>query len=231
MEAVSGKPLQDRVPWFASSRSINRAAADCENSGKWLRFYHDLGAAGECKLDIQKKWSEFEVSLTELRRIGIDSKQCGLLKHRIAFLAEKLADESRPVSHIHGEFTADNILVDGNRIIALDLAGHLKEAIDHDLASFLNSILLVRLTKALSSRTVKLLGASFLNGYFGNGSHVGAGTLFLQGTGLCDVMLEIMTRRPSLFFRRWINRQFAGVVEVIRNGYGVRDGRSCLPTV
>lgn len=220
MEDVAGKPVQDRLPWIAGPESIRRAATDCDRAGQWLRFYHHLGLVGEGKLDMNKKWMEFEQSLEEVSKLGIDFSRCRLIRERVEHLAEQLGNQLRPVSHIHGEFTADNVLIKADRVIGLDLAGDSRNTVDHDIASFLNSMLLLRLTRPLAWAKLKMLEESFLHGYFGSTKRNDAGILFLQITGLCDVILEVLSRHRTVAFRRWIEWQFLGAVEVISRGYG-----------
>ncbi len=218
MEAVSGTSLQARLPWLPwRRRSLAAAAADCRRAGQWLRFYHDLGRTGERKaLDVAAKWEDAEESLAALVEAGLDRAHCARISDALQALAARVSGQPLAISHVHGEFTIDNLFLDGDRLTALDLWGEHRNAVHHDLASFLNSLHLLRLTRPAISRTaIARLGREFFHGYFGSEGYDPSAVLFVQAVGLADVGIEICRRRRSPVARAWIGHVLTGVFQEI----------------
>lgn len=222
MEAVSGTTLQARLPWLGWGGGRLRAAEeDCRRAGQWLRFYHDLGRTDEpAPLDVDFKWNGLEESLEELAEAGFDPRLGQRLTERLRPVAERLHHQPLQISHVHGDFKADNLLIDDVKVTALDLEAQYQNAIDHDVASFLNSLLLQRLTRPVSWQAICRLRQAFLEGYFGREHYDGSAIEFLQGFELLCVVLEIVSRRRSAVFRAWIERFLAEMIEALPSNAG-----------
>ncbi len=222
MEAVPGASLQARLPRLAwGGRSLLAAEEDCRRAGTWLRYYHDLGRTDEtAPLDVASKWDGLNETLAELVEAGLDRGLSRQIAEAVQPLVNRVARKPRPVSHVHGEFTADNLLLDAHRVTALDLWGEHRSAIDHDIASFLNSLFLLRLTRPSPWRALGRLRDAFLDGYFGGEPRDDAAITFLQGIGLCDTAVEILRRRPTALARWWVRHVLIGAMKTVSAGSG-----------
>jgi Ser/Thr protein kinase RdoA (MazF antagonist) len=214
---VPGIPLPACLPRIAwAGRSLRAAEAACGRAGQWLRFYHDLAAKEERRpLDVPAKLDGLARSLRELERAGFDSRTCCTLAERIGPLADRLHRQPLPISHVHGDFSADNVLIDDRQVTVLDLCAIDRDAAIHDIASFLNSLLLLRLTRFVPSSALRRLQEAFLGGYFGSERPQVTAIAALQAIGLVDVTLEILGRRGSAAARAWMEHVFTGGLETI----------------
>jgi len=221
MEAVDGVSVQARMPWiFYREQSLRMAEDDCYRAGRWLRFYHDLGRANDfAPLDIINK-PDLEQTFDELSVERFDRNLSRQLASFLRTLAVRIADKPRPLSHVHGDFTADNVLVNQEHVTALDLWAQTRNTIDHDIASFLNSLLLLRLTRSVSQSAERRLRQAFLGGYFGQGHHDESPILFLQVMGLANVALEILKRRRSRLARVWVKHVVARSIGALAERLG-----------
>ena len=221
MEAVGGIPLQARIPWtFWRGESMRSAEKDCNRAGQWLRFYHDLDRTNDfAPLDVINGRG-LEETLEELLAAPFNRN----LHHQVAsflqLLAARLTERSHPVSHVHGDFTVDNILVDEGHVTALDLWAVSRNIIDHDIASFLNSLLLMRLSSPAPRSVLNQLREAFLVGYFGQGPRDESAIVLLQVKGLADVALEIIARRRSVLARLWVEHVVAHAIGTLTQGFG-----------
>lgn len=205
MEAVNGAPLDDRMPriWWYGQRA-RTAAIECRSAGEWLRFYHDLDRNTPPEaIDTRDKVDGLTSSLRELRSAGLDRELCDRLLARAVMQAERVEGRRLPTSRVHGEFTIDNVMIDPPRVVALDLWGEIG-TVTHDISSFLNSLLLIRLTRPAPWLILERLQAAFLDGYTGDRPVDRFAIAFLQTIGLADVILEIVARRRSAASRRWV---------------------------
>jgi len=217
MESVPGSPLPACLPRVAWGRRRLRAAETaCRRAGQWLRFYHDLAASEEPRpLDVPAKLDGLAESLRELERGGFDRRSCQTLAERIGPLADHLRGEPLRISHLHGDYSADNVLVDDRQVTVLDLWATDRNAVIHDIASFLNSLLLLRLTRLVSFSALRRLREAFLGGYFDSEHPQEKAIAALQAIGFVDVTLEILGRRRSAAARAWLEHVFAGGMEAI----------------
>lgn len=208
MEAVPGQSLQARSPLVAWwGRGLARAERDCRRAGGWLRFYHDVGASPEGEpVDVGCQWRAIEESRGALGVTGVAAAFSPSLLARFRAVADGLEGQVRPVAHVHGDFSLDNVLVADDRVTALDVFGVHRRARDHDVASFLNSIELLRLTRPVPRRAIGRLRSAFVTAYFGEGERNDGAVVLRQMGGLLDAALEILGRRRSQVARRWIAR-------------------------
>jgi Phosphotransferase enzyme family len=222
MEAVSGAPLNDRLPriWWYGRRQ-RTAEAGCRAAGQWLRFYHDLDPiTPPAAIDMRDKVEGLESSLRELRSAGFDRELCNRLVARALSLAERLDGRRLPMSRVHGEFTIDNVLIDASRVVALDLWAAHTGPVFQDISSFLNSLLLIRLTRPAPWSAIQRFQAAFLDGYASDHPPDRIAIAFLQAIGLADVSLEILARRRSALARRWVEQFMASVLSGLRLAAG-----------
>jgi tRNA A-37 threonylcarbamoyl transferase component Bud32 len=213
MEAVSGITLRARMPWiFWEGESIRSVEKACNRAGQWLRFYHELDRTKDiASLDVIRGRG-VEETLNELLATQFNRTLHQQMVSFVGTFAARVSQKPRPVSHVHGDFTADNVLVEREHVTALDLGALSRNTIDHDIASFLNSLLLVRLSSPAPWSVLSRLREAFLGGYFGESVRDESAIIFLQVTGLADVALEIVARRRSVFSRMWVERIVARAI-------------------
>jgi hypothetical protein len=225
MEAVRGTTLELRLPRFAwYGRRLAASARECRAAGTWLRFFHDRSEGMEpALLDTRDRLEGLEASLGRLAAIGLDAEVCRRLDRWLRPLAGRIEGVKLPVSHVHGEFTIDNVLLDDGRLIALDLWRETRGVVAQDLSSFLNSLMLVRLTRPAPWTALRRLRAAFLEGYGGGAADERPVLAFLQGTGVADVAVEILDRRRSRAARAWVAHFLASAIVELRSHE--RNGR------
>jgi hypothetical protein len=217
MEAVSGRSLQDRLPRFAwTGQRLRAAEQDCRRAGEWLRFYHDLGRTDKpVPFDVAHKWKGLEESAVELAEAGFSRRLGRQLVDLMRPLAEQLTDRPLATSHVHGDFSPDNLILNGPFVTALDLSAEFINAIYHDIASFLDSLLLLRITRPVPWNSISRLQRAVIEGYFNGEKYEEAALVFLQGFGLACGLLEILGRRRSAPARAWIERFLGEVIDLL----------------
>ena len=94
-------------------------------------------------------------------------------------------------------------------------------AIEHDLASFLNSLLLVSLARPVPGPSLRRLRRAFLDGYGGADRYAESALTFLQAFGLPCVVLEILGRRRSRVARWWLERFLSRSLAALSTGRNV----------
>lgn len=210
MERVRGESLQEILKKSALLPGRRSAsAAGCKRSGQWLRHFHDATWLQPGRLDVAEKLRHAQASLAGFAALGFPAELCRQISTSLETRARSLSDIDMAMATVHGDFTVDNVLLDGARITALDISGKDRNAIYHDVATFLNSLCLIRMSWPVSRSLVKNCGHAFLAGYF-NGEESALGALaFLRLTGLISSALEILGRRwRQPLARLWVRRFF-----------------------
>ena len=217
MEEICVPPLLERLPWiFWDDRACRTAEHDCQRAGQWLRFYHDIGRKDLwAPLNAEGQWPGLDETLNELRAAGFEQSICTVMDHWFVPLVKQIVTEPRPVSNLHGDYKADNVMINDEFVVVLDLTAEHESAIDLDIAAFLNSLLMLRLTRPVPLTAMDRMRQSFLRGYFGTEDHASTVICFLQGIGLADIALEIMQRRRSNLTRLWVERIVGAGLEMI----------------
>jgi len=217
MEEISAPPLLERLPWiFWDDRACRTAEHDCQRAGEWLRFYHDIGRTDKwAPLNAEGQWPGLDETLSELETAGFEQSICPVIDHWFVPLIKQIVTEPRPVSNVHGDYKADNVMINDEYVVVLDLTAEHESAIDLDIAAFLNSLLMLRLTRPVPLTAMDRMRQSFLKGYFGTEDHASIVICFLQGIGLADIALEIVQRRRSNLTRLWVERIVGTGLEMI----------------
>jgi len=212
MEEVLGNSLQKMfhsVYWISPKhfRAMVNASWGC---GKWLQYFHQSTALSSLTLDLEQKQRGAQANLARLESLGIPRN---LLRKMECFLEQKahaLGSVDLPAALVHGDFTADNVLIHGDRVSAVDLWAKDQNAVYHDLATFLNSLTIIRLTVPVPAWLIRSCSQAFLSGYFGNKNHNRIALDFLRLAGLVSVALEILDRRGAEPMAGWWIRHFFG---------------------
>jgi hypothetical protein len=221
MEVIAGESLQTRLArlrWWA--RSTNPAERECEYAGRWLNYYHGPSPLGQGCLDVDTKLQGFREAIGRLGAVGVGRRHGAKWVEDLQADGEELRSRRLAVSRVHGDFTIDNLLVDGTRVAGLDVWAVDTNAIYHDMATFLNSLVLLRLTRSLSWHVLSRLRLAFLRGYFASEPWDEAALTFLQRIGLVDVALAIRRRRPSLFARALLSHVMVPAMRRLAAGAG-----------
>ncbi len=219
MEAVAGQSLQERLPrvnWLG--RRTRTAERECHIAGQWLRFYHGPDPLAEGHLEVDAKLEDFQAATQKLAEAGIARSHSAKWMNQLRIDAERLRPRLLPISRIHGDFTVDNVLLDGPYVTGLDVWAVDTNVIYHDIASFLNSLLLLRCTRPLSRSFLFRLRSAFLRGYFGVEPWDELTLTFLQRVGLADVVLEILDRRASALSRAVLSHVMVAAIGTLVDG-------------
>ena len=217
MEEVAGCSVQELVKW-ASWRlwTRQRAATACRSCGEWLQHFHSVTRVALGQLDAGEKRKSLQFGLAQLAQYGFAAETCKNLEAKINLLARILSEQNELRSMVHGDFTVDNVLSDGNVTTVLDVEGRYQNWIYHDMASFLNSIALVNLGLPMRESVVRGCSKAFLFGYLGDLKYNNSALWFLRVSGLVSVALEVLgryARRPlaQIWLRRSFTRLFDGL--------------------
>jgi tRNA A-37 threonylcarbamoyl transferase component Bud32 len=206
MEEAPGMPLSKTLPRLGwSSTRLQSAESDCRRIGRWLRVYHQFDAVQENKVfSVNKALSDFDASLGALQKIGCNISGFAKSDALITAVAKRIAGESRPVSKLHGDFKMDNIMITRTTVTVLDISIDSRQITDLDIVAFLNSILMLRLTRPIPWAAIDGMRKNFLEGYFGGLTTSELLIYFLQVLSLAEIALEIAQRRSSHTVNLWI---------------------------
>jgi len=218
MERVRGSSLQalfSKMNILPSQR--RQLTSACARTGQWLRELHRVTSVGQGRLVVEEKLAHASANLARLETMGFSPELCRRSADFLKRQADQLSIAESHLALVHGDFTVDNVMVDGDRIVALDLTGRDHNAIEHDLATFLNSLRLLRLTMPVSRALLSRCSHSFLAGYFGVNHSPSPALNFLRVAGLISTALEIAGRRwdrlwTRLWVRRFFNQELGGLV-------------------
>ena len=207
-ERVQGRPLQQLFKTVALMPEQKAGLARLtEQSGQWLRKFHAATSLPPGRLHLDGKLESLRANLDLLQTFGFSVDLCRQVATCLNSLAKDIRNLELGMASVHGDFTVDNVLFDGKRIITIDLGGRDRNAVYHDIATFLNSLALIGLTWPLRRRSlVERCSRGFLWGYFGAADFSRSAVSFLRLAGLVSVVLEILERRSDqlLLVRWWI---------------------------
>ena len=205
-EKVDGEPLQrlfKKIPAQTSQLILLN-----DHAGQWLQRFHRTTALPPDRLDVDNKLQHLEANLDHLRRLGFAEGLCQQLKDSVSSLAQRLGNVDLAMAGVHGDFTVDNLLVDGDKIIAIDLGGRDRNAVYHDMATYINSLMLIRLSWPAGRSLLERARDAFLAGYFAGEHHNHSAVSFLRLIGLVSIALEILGRRRDQWLAAWWVRRF-----------------------
>ena len=142
--------------------------------------------------------------MAELRVAGLVRRLLPVLEKSVAPEVDRVVRVRRPISILHGDFSIDNILLTSQAVFVVDFSSAVKNSIDFDIASFLNSLVSLRLTRFVPASAIQRMSQRFLFGYFGAEQPPDVTTILLQCMGLADVALEVVSRRGSFIAHWWV---------------------------
>lgn len=211
MEEVRGCSVQELVRW-ASWRHWTRekAATACQYCGEWLQHFHAVTRVAQGQLDASEKHKSLQLGVAQLIKYGFRAETCKYLEAKIVLLVRILSEQNEQRSLVHGDFTVDNVLLDGNITTVLDVEGRYRNLIYHDMASFLNSLALVGLGLPMRESVLRVCSEAFLLGYLGDRKCNNSALWFLRVSGLVSVALEVLGRYAGQPLAQiWLRRGFA----------------------
>jgi hypothetical protein len=170
-----GSRFSERIlaapPWFMAWRvrsSLMRTSRQC---GEWLRIYHEATA----REDGPAIDDHFLARMRrDIDRIPVRGPFAGLRSHveaALAVMREALADRRVPVAIRHGDYSPDNIHLDGDGICVFDLSHHSPAPVHDDITFFLVTLDTINPYPrylAFDRRVARALAGPFLDGYYGD---------------------------------------------------------------
>ena len=136
MEWIGGVNAAKKA--FSWGSSAKRAEAYLARCATWLRMFHGCGRRAPAHLDMQERLPILE-QLSDCP-VRDDAFHDGL--RQLHHSADAAAATALPRAWIHGDFTADNVILSGSRTIGIDLHIEHENAVVYDLAAFLNNMTL-----------------------------------------------------------------------------------------
>lgn len=207
MEVAYGNSLLSLLPRFIwTTTNLENAERYCRDAGEWLYFYHNVDRSKSERKSICEETlvSGLSETLGDLRNEGFSNQICAYMETEIIPKAENALREPLPVSIIHGDYKLDNILIGDSTITVLDLSGVTMGASDRDVAAFLVSLLLLKLTRRVPHAIIERLSSAFMSAYYREELPPLKVLAFLQCAGIADVTLEILRRCRFRIARLWV---------------------------
>ena len=223
-EEIAGESLQSlfsKHRWILGySREFKFA---CHRSGEWLSMFHNATRCSPVFMDVGAKLASAKLNLAELTRLNVPGSLCVRIESMLESAARKLNDVQPEAAMVHGDFTVDNVMIADDRIVALDLSGRDRNAVYHDLATFLNSLRLLELTWPVAGYAARANSQAFVAGYFDRRHFNQTVLWFLRMAGLTATAVEIFgRRRRQPLLRFWLRRFFTRLFgEFVREGESV----------
>lgn len=190
-------------------------------SGQWLRQFHEVGNQGKRgALDVVEKFQELKEELNRCQQYGLEKNICRQIMLFVEQEFEKILTDEAEISYIHGDFKLDNVLATSHSIAIVDLSISFENLIYHDIASFINSIILLPLFAIpffYPKWWLADLSKSFLNGYWGNQVNYSQRILgVLSLMGLLSKYIYCMEHHSNWVFQRlWIKPFFESRIHSI----------------
>lgn len=140
IEWVPGKNIAKRLSsWICGRGSAESYVAQ---SAKWLKAFHACHRLPAAALDVDSKLS-FIATIESSFPSSDEVFYAGVAQLRRS--AGAAAAAKLPRSWIHGDFTPDNLIVSGERVLGIDTQLRHENAVVYDLAPFLNHLALALL--------------------------------------------------------------------------------------
>jgi hypothetical protein len=219
MEELPGANLRDLVKrsrWgIGSGGDRDHLRRAVRKSGEWLRRFHEIGDEGKkARLDTARILDDLRDELERCADLGLGRDLAARVAEFVGRALPVLAKNELPVTHVHGDFKLDNVVASDRVVGAVDIALTFVNVVYYDIASFCNSIALIKLDPhgfLMPARFLAELKRDFLAGYFrGDGPPSGTIELF-QLMGMPSKHIYIGSTRAwrHLLVRRNVNRFFA----------------------
>ena len=160
MSWVEGEPL---TAWLYRRCELSALIDAFERAGQWLARFHTAGPMRAGVADIDSKLIRIE----EMKRLPVRQPAFELALHDLASTSYIVNSPQLHISWLHGDCKADNLLVGRKHVIGIDMDLRYENAIEHDLAQFMNhlDLVLMRFRLLPLRKNASLLQNSFIRGY------------------------------------------------------------------
>src|SRR5207244_8609692 len=188
---AGGRTMSDG--WLWRGRSSAKMIEDAAAAGRWLKAFHDSGVTGYGALDLQDMLlylaEKVDRANSRFKELPVVTNACAALSRTAGAGA---AGGEFPVTWLHGDFKAANVLFVGEQEqpVGIDLQLGPGEIGLHDIVNFIVNLDLV----SLEPRSLRLLQCreavvrEFVAGYFGSSQRVPAFTLLWMRLHLTVMM-------------------------------------------
>ena len=142
--------------------------AACCGAGRWLRFLQAATLAEGQQVSLDEMVGYVDVRLErigELRPRGLDPEWRASVRRAFAAAKARPAPADLRVAAVHGDFTPSNIMSDGQRIVAIDLARFGMGSIYYDVTRLYHQLGLLLHKPWFRPATVARLRRALLAGY------------------------------------------------------------------
>jgi hypothetical protein len=202
MESVPGLDLMrlvHRTRWPVRNLTVRSSLISASNAaGAWLSYFHELGRfkqVQEVKTEQILEQVKGEIELCVRAQFPADFAD--VIYKFVRSGLEEIVPSAEVLSHVHGDFKLDNIVAGDNVLAVVDILPVYYNVIFYDIASFRNSIDLLRIDprNALISRAfLESLKDQFLAGYFRNDCRPMKSIRTFQVIGLLSKYLYLRNR-------------------------------------
>ena len=167
MSWVGGKPLTNMLRHPAV---LTRGAAWFSDVGTWLGYFHAAGPARVSLFDCEAR----KQNLSELQASPLPNATFMPAVWIATNHLQKLSGLKVHASWLHGDCKTDNFMIDGKSIYAIDVSLKHENAVEYDLAQFLNHLDLNLLSpQSILQRGFRSAFArAFLRGYEASGLQI-----------------------------------------------------------
>jgi aminoglycoside phosphotransferase (APT) family kinase protein len=159
-EFVDGEVLSETLR--SATRSEQRIASG--RIGNWFARFHRVGASGTGPGGFAQKFSAIANHCSA--DTGLPSTAMAALRHLrdgIPALAARVFN----IVHLHGDAKAENFILAGSRVVAVDVDGHFTNIGEMDLAQFLVQLVIAQagILGRIDEERMHDLEIAFLDGY------------------------------------------------------------------
>lgn len=219
-EWIAGKNLAMLL--FSWGCGFARARDLVSGAGRWLRRFHACRVLAPGRLDAHEKLA-FVSKLAAAHPVDDPIFQQALTTLRAS--ADAAARPTLERSWVHGDFTADNVMVSGARTLGIDVDVRHENTVIHDLAPFLNHLELRALHPGgwLRAFSLPSLRGLFLHSYFDKKTEeVAVPLAWLRLCMLLQTWISARRKAGSPLRARFADLSHRAVVSRVAGGLGAR---------
>jgi aminoglycoside phosphotransferase (APT) family kinase protein len=170
LEQMKGMPLS-RILKREANRLIGRFRISRMNNlgrlaGRWLNEVHQAASSDPQPHDSQVFLEEFEQRITWCRRLGVSEHTVASLTEATRAASRRFDGQLEPMSARHGDFTPQNVLIDGDHVSVVDFENFNRaDCVYEDIATFLAYVQTMSAFPYYSKSALAALNRSFLGAY------------------------------------------------------------------
>ena len=167
MEWLEGLSVREYVSSFC--RSNRDCMSVVENCGSWLKFFHSIGLDGKPQPpSLQSKLEYLHAAVESQSRHSVIDK---LILEWLWLKRPVAEDESLPWGKLHGDFTADNLILSDAKLFGIDIEIYSSGTQIMDAVQFLSNLELLTAENIFFywKNRKRQLDKAFLQAYHPNG--------------------------------------------------------------